>query len=129
MKTQVKYPKIIVFVVYPIKQDDWRAFSSPYDVSCNAPTRKEALKRLEKLVALYEEGLQKYGFPKHLTMKPLSDPQDEKVFKLVMRREVEKKLAKKLLTYQLEEERRNRLKIRSHQKIFSGYYYQPSLTM
>lgn len=78
-------PKIRVLVIYKSeKSKNWRGFCSPYDVSCEAKTLEEAKSKLAGLVNLYEEGLKKYGYPEHLSILPLSEKQDIKVFKMVI---------------------------------------------
>ena len=69
-------------VVYK-SQDGWRGFCVPYDVTCNAKTQEEARGKLEELVKLYEEGLNKYGNPKNLILKELSDEEDRAFFKKI----------------------------------------------
>ncbi len=66
-------------VVYK-SQDGWRGFCVPYDITCNAKTQEGAKKKLEALVELYEEGLNRYGNPKHLILKELSDEEDKAFF-------------------------------------------------
>ena len=68
----------VIMVVYK-SQDGWRGFCVPYDVTCNARTQEEAKNKLGALVKFYEEGLNKYGNPKNLTFKELTD-QGDKVF-------------------------------------------------
>ena len=84
------HPSIITFVVYK-DNGGWRGFCNPYDVTCQAETKKETINRLEKLVKLYEDGLKKYGYPKYLSKRPLSDQEDKIVFKVVSA-EVRKKI-------------------------------------
>lgn len=73
-------PNIIVNVVYKTKEGFWRGFCSPFDVTCEANTQKKAITQLEESVKLYLDGLKKYNFPKHLSIKPLSSPKDKKIF-------------------------------------------------
>ena len=80
MKSEVKLIPII-FVVYQSKKALWKGFCAPYDVTCFAKTADEAKDRLEKLVSLYEGGLKKYNWPKHLVSKNLSDKEDQKILK------------------------------------------------
>jgi len=75
--------KLIILVVYKTKEGNWRGFCSPYDVTCETKNKGVAINRLEKLVKLYEEGLEKYGYPRHLSLRYLSDGDDKKVFKIV----------------------------------------------
>lgn len=120
-------PKIVVLAIYKSKDGSWRGFCSPYDVSCNAPTKEEVMKRLEKLVVLYEDGLKQYNYPGHLSVKKLSDPEGQAVFNIIMReisQQISKRMEKRFLEYQKEQERKNRFSIDNRLKP-SGYYYQP----
>lgn len=115
-------PKIIIFVIYETRDGTWRGFCSPYDVSCNASTKEAAIETLKKLVSLYEEGLKKYGYPAHLTIKPLSDPEDEKIFKKALKiiANMEKeKLVKSYYEYQ----EQNKFEISGRDPNLSGFYY------
>jgi len=99
-------PKFKVLVVYKSeKSKNWRGFCSPYDVSCEAKTLEEAKSKLAKLVKLYEEGLKKYGYPKHLSILPLSEKQDMIVFKIVISH-MANELTKDYLKFQFEEDTR-----------------------
>ncbi len=66
--------------IYKTKDGKWRGFYVPYDVAYEAKTKKEVEEVLPKMVELYEEGLQKYNNPSHLSAVPLSDPEDQEVF-------------------------------------------------
>lgn len=118
-------PNLIVFVVYK-DNNSWRGFCSPYDVTCEAESKKEAIKRLEKLVKLYEEGLEKYGYPKHLSIRLLSNSKDRIVFTEV-REEIAERIAldirKKLSQFQARKEKRT-FRIKNDLNP-SGYYLYP----
>lgn len=105
-------PKILFYIVYKKKEGYWRGFCSPFDVVVEADTQKQALNLLEDAVALYWDGLKKYKFPKHLSIKPLSDPEDEKVFKkaLVI---LSKKIAEKILKDYEDYQQSEKLKYRT----------------
>lgn len=114
-------PKIIIFVAYKAKDGNWRSFCSPYDISCEAETRLEAMKRIEKSFKLYEEGLKKYGYPKHLSIRPLSDEQDQLVFEIV-KRKVFADMEKNFLKFQ--EKKKEKFRIKEPLSL-SGYYLCP----
>lgn len=121
-------PKIIILVSYKTQQGNWRGFCSPYDVSCNAFTKNAALESLKKLVSLYEEGLKQYGYPRHLTIKALSNSEDEKVFKKALEiiADIEKeKLMKSYYKYQ-EQGIDDKFEISNTDLNLSGFYYHQS---
>lgn len=66
--------------VYKTPDGTWRGFVTPYDVTYEAKTRKRVEEVLPKLTKLYEEGLKKYNYPRHLTVVPLSDKDDIEEF-------------------------------------------------
>lgn len=66
--------------IYKTAEGLWRGFVAPYDVTYEAKTKKKVEEILPKLVALYEEGLEKYKYPKHLTSVALSDKEDRNEF-------------------------------------------------
>lgn len=82
-------PKLVVLVVYESKDNHWRGFCVPYDVSCNAKSKIDAINKLEKLVKLYEEGLGKYNYPQHLSIRKLTDQEDSLVFEKIKGRVAE----------------------------------------
>lgn len=85
MLRKQELPKIIISAVYKSEEDGtWRGFTAPFDVSCTADSQKGAMKKIDKLTELYEDGLKKYGYPKHLVAKELSDEEDKKVFNIVL---------------------------------------------
>jgi hypothetical protein len=128
MKPKSKRPNIVILVIYKTSEGDWRGFCSPYDVSCNGSTKKGTLESLKKLVSLYEEGLKKYEYPRHLSIKTLSDPEDERIFNKALEiiAEIEtRKLTKSYYEYQ-EQEFDHAIKIRNSDHNFTGlYYHQP----
>ena len=71
----------IVAVVYKSKDENWRGFCHPYDLSCNAYTKEEAKENIAGLIETYEESLKRHGNPKHLIEKQLSDKEDQEKFK------------------------------------------------
>ncbi len=81
MKDTIKMPpKLIIEVVYRSKDGTWRGFCAPFDISCTASNAEEAKKKIDELVNLYKEGLEKYNYPSNLTVKEVSDEEDKKVF-------------------------------------------------
>lgn len=76
-------PKILILVVYKTKNRTWRGLCSPLDVTCEAYSKKVAMRRLERLVELYKEGLKKYNYPKHLSIRSLSDKEDQMIFESI----------------------------------------------
>jgi len=98
-------PKIIIEAVYRSKDGTWRGFCVPFDISCTAETAEKAMKAIDELVELYIDGLKKYGFPVHLTVKELSDEEDRKVFGRVLKHviaDMTKKMRSDLEKFQLE---------------------------
>ena len=73
----------VIEVVYRSKDGNWRGFCYPYDVTCNATSKEDAIKKLTDLVETYEECLDRYNNPKHLIINNLSDKEDQDVFKKV----------------------------------------------
>ena len=118
------HPKILAFVVYKNGNNDYRAFCDPYDVSCKAKTKQEALRKLEKLVKLYDEGLKKYGYPKHLSIRRLSDSKDELVFEKVKKRIISD-IERNFRRFQAEKQRET-FRIKGVMNP-SGYYLSPAL--
>ena len=84
--------------------------------------------KLERLVKLYEEGLKKYDYPKHLSLRSLSERDDKKIFNIVIEKignEIKQKVTKSFLEFQTEKgkERENFSMIKP---LSTGYYYQPN---
>lgn len=121
-------PKLIVQSVYKTPEGIWRGFCSPYDVTCEAKSKQVAIKRLESLVKLYEEGLVKYSYPQHLSLRALSDKRDQVVLDNILKKIVAPKIGKavreRYLEYQKESDRKQ-FSIDSPSSC--GYYYQPTL--
>lgn len=69
-----------IVYVYQSKNGSWRGFVHPYDVTIEADSKEEALEALKEMAEVYKEGLEKHGNPKHLALKPLSDPEDNERF-------------------------------------------------
>lgn len=116
-------PKLIIFVVYKTKDGGWRGFCSPYDVTCEAKKKTEAMDRLERLVKLYEKGLGKYGYPKHLSIRPLSDREDKIVFEKV-KKKIVSNIERNFLRFQAEK-RKETFQIKNPMSP-SGYYLCPT---
>lgn len=117
-------PLIKIFVVYKTQDNTWRGFCSPYDVTYETVAKKEAMIKLEKLVKLYEKGLQKYNYPKHLSLRPLSEQEDQVVFEKVKRKifyEIEQEFLQ-FLQFQAERKRRKRIFEIEDEMKPSGYY-------
>lgn len=124
-------PKIVILAVYKTDQGDWRGFCAPYDVTCNAPSKEKAMKSIEKMVALYEEGLKQYNYPKHLSVKKLSNRKDQKVFNVIIKdisQKISRKMKEEFLKYQLEQTK-EQFNIRFGSGLFSGYYSQQPTCM
>ena len=118
-------PNLIVMVVYKTKDSTWRGFCSPYDVSLERETRAKAIKDLRDSVKLYEEGIKKYSYPRHLSLLELSNGQDRKVFDLIRRKVasvVEEEIREKFLEYQEPKEE----KVSLQNPTATGYYYHPA---
>lgn len=126
MKIESVRPKLVVLVVYKSKQSHWRGFCTPYDVTCNAETREEAMARLEALVRLYEEGLEKYSYPKHLSIKPITHVEDRQVFrrvKEIVAADIQRSLTTRFNSFQTENVRT----FKATSPFATGCYYsQPS---
>lgn len=129
-------PKFIVLVVYKSKDASWRGFCFPYDVSCNAESKVGAMKKLEKLVKLYEEGLENYNYPKHLSIRELTDEEDKSIFEKIERKVIEhyaqhirERMRKNILEFQREkfwQEVSNTIK---NSSVSSVRIYTPTLSV
>ena len=115
-------PKIKAFVVYKTN-GSWRGFCVPYDVTCEAETKREALRRLEKLVRLYEERLEKYVYPKHLSIRPLSDKDDQIIFQKVWKKIISD-IEQDFLEFQAKKQKEE-FKMREPVNLY-GYYLCPA---
>lgn len=124
-------PKLIILVVYKTKESNWRGFCNPYDVTCEAKNKEVAMNRLEKLVKLYEEGLEKYGYPRHLSLRYLSDEDDKKVFKIVkeiIKRKIIEEMKRELKKdFLVEQQKKEEFKTKTP-ILLSGYFYPRPLT-
>ncbi|MEK9174867.1 MAG: hypothetical protein AAB725_02765 [Patescibacteria group bacterium] len=87
----------VIKVVYKSKDGNWRGFCFPYDITCNAISKEDAIKKLTGLVETYEECLGQYNNPKHLMINSLSDKEDSDVFEKIWPI-ISKKIANKLKT-------------------------------
>lgn len=123
-------PKIVIFVIYKSDKGGlWKGFCSPYDVTCYAETVEDAKKKLKALVRIYEEGLRKYGYPKHLTLKRLSDPKDRRIFEAVKKHiaeAIQEKIAKEYDNYQSQGTAQETFSLKTPARV-TGHYYQPQL--
>jgi len=120
-------PKMVISAVYKSKDGTWRGFTAPYDISCTASTAKEAMRKIDELTDLYEEGLKKYGYPKHLTVREISDTEDKGAFKQVLKyvlADIQKKMQKDFEQFQLEK-KASQFKTKN---ILGTYFLAPSLT-
>ncbi|MFH1183347.1 MAG: hypothetical protein V1690_03735 [Candidatus Moraniibacteriota bacterium] len=119
-------PKLVILAVYQKKNTkEWKGFCYPYDVTCYAETQEKAIKKLEKLVKFYEEGLQEYHYPEHLTFKSLSDKEDLRVLNLIKKivaQKIKERIEGNILEYQKIEKSSFHLK---NSVPATGYYYQP----
>ena len=116
-------PKLVILAVYK-RDGEWRGFCAPYDVSTNASTKKEAQSQLEKLVDLYEDGLKKYNFPQHLSVKEISDEHDRIMLEKIIEKitdDLNQKMHKNFVKYQLETQKKYSYRIEN----ISGYYSEP----
>lgn len=119
------HPKLVIYVIYRSKNGYWRGFCSPYDVSTEAKTSEEAKIQLEKQVDLYVEGLKKYNYPEHLSIKALSDKEDQVIFSKALKgvsSDIKKKLFDKYLEFQARKEREE-VQIKGNS--LSINYFQP----
>lgn len=123
-----KLPKLVVRVIYKSKGGYWRGFCSPYDVTCEAKTKDSANDRLQRLVSLYEEGLEKYNYPSHLAIKPLSNREDKKVFGMALK--VVSNDIKRAIVHDYNKYQQERVvqKFTMINPSGSGHYYQPVFT-
>jgi hypothetical protein len=69
-----------VLVAYKSKNGSWRGFVQPYDITIEADSKGKAIESLREMVESYEEGLKKYSYPPHLSIKHLSNEEDNEVF-------------------------------------------------
>jgi hypothetical protein len=119
-------PKLIIQAVYKSQSGAWRGFCAPYDVTCEARTKNAAVKKLERLVKLYEEGLVKYSFPQHLSLKPLTDDEDKDMFEKVLSQvsgRIEKQIREDYLLFQEEKVET----FRTHNPQSEVYYSYPCI--
>jgi predicted RNase H-like HicB family nuclease len=72
-----------ILVVYKSKEGYWKGFAHPYDVTSQADSKDEALKKLKELVKIYEDELKEFGYPSHLRHQPLSFEEDREIFNMV----------------------------------------------
>ena len=101
MKIQRAVPKFILSVVYQTKNKNWRGFCFPFDITCEAFDKETAMKKMDAMVDIYIEGLKKYNFPEHLSIKKLTNKDDRAVFKKIQPI-IAKKVEEDLKNYQAE---------------------------
>lgn len=104
-------PKLIVLVAYKTKNGNWRGFCNPYNVTCEARNGRIAMGLLKESVKLYESGLKKYGYPKHLSLRLLSNRQDKIIFNKVIKI-IARKLKQDFIKFQAQKEK-EKLKTKS----------------
>ena len=97
----------------------------PGDLSCEADTREEVKSKLESLVRLYEEGLKKYKYPKHLTVRELSDEEDRKVFNSALKQIMDDFSQKMIRKYSLYQISNKKEEIKLDQYSGTAAYYPP----
>ena len=114
-------PKSPILVVYQAKNKNWRGFCFPFDITCEAFSKDEAIKKLEKMVKIYIDGLKKYNYPRHLSIRRLSEKQDRIVFSRVIDK-IAKKLKEDLLNYQCEKQKKEWEIILNNPTTFKYYY-------
>jgi len=120
-------PKINILVVYKT-QEGWRGFCSPFDTSCVGDTKKVTFEKLEKITEVYQEALKKYKYPKHLSLRKLSDKKDKEILETI-----KKDIAKKLSAYIRKQAEKDILKFQQEQqkekfkvgKNINCFIYQP----
>ena len=100
-------PNLVIKVVYSVNKDLWRGFCFPFDVTCEAETKGKAEKILEDSVSVYVEGLERHGYPDHLSLRSLSDPRDRGAFAIVNKIVVED-IKRRMLSNALKYQRRNK---------------------
>ncbi len=66
--------------VYPIADGMWRGFVRPYDITIEAPSKREAIAALKEMTETYEDMLKMHGTPGHLAVKPFSNTDDSNQF-------------------------------------------------
>ncbi len=123
-------PKMVIGVIYKSKDKTWRGFCVPFDISCTANTAKETISKLDELVEIYMDGLHKYGYPPHLTVKEISDEEDKKVFEKVLDhivKDVANKMKKDFEKFQLERETSS-FRIGGNIKVRGSYSFLPTNT-
>jgi predicted RNase H-like HicB family nuclease len=131
-KERSKKPNLVILAIYKSREDKglWKAFCAPYGITTQATSKKEAKKRIEASVELYEEGLEKYGYPKHLLYQEFSDKEDKKILNLVwknikIRGEKKIKQQKDFIKFAQEEEEQNQIRIDG----VVASFYQPNFAI
>lgn len=70
----------VVGIVYESKSGYWRGFCTPYNLTCNAASKGEAMKKLERLVSIHDEVLTEWKVPRRLVYQELTDAEDKMAF-------------------------------------------------
>lgn len=85
METKGQQTNMVVLAAYASKVNKgmWKAFAAPYGITTQAKTCEEAKSKIEELVALYQEGLEKHGYPADLVFKDFSDSEDKRVLDML----------------------------------------------
>ena len=111
-------PQFAVLVVYKSKEGYWSGFCAPYDVTCQAGSKEKAMKNLESLVELYEKELAEFGYPKHLSLRPLSLAEDKKVLREIWPKvyeEITKEFPRDFMKAQVEIQKKSELVLKPPQ--------------
>lgn len=72
-----------VHVAYLTASGSWRGFVQPYDITTEMASKDDVKTALQEMCELYEDMLEEYGRPEHLSFKPLSNAQDQMMFNKV----------------------------------------------
>ncbi len=72
-----------LLITYKSELGYWRSFAYPYDVTAQAPSKKNALEKLRILVQDYQNALKEYGYADHLVHPPITRLEDRKKFDTV----------------------------------------------
>lgn len=122
IKNYIK-PKIVVLAVYKPKDGSWRGFCSPYDIVYTGTNKEIVKEKLIELVECYEDGLKKYGYPSHLSVKKLTDEEDSKLLKKEIIPHISKQLENKMNKDFIKYQKETKTKSFSLDHIFGSYHY------
>lgn len=70
--------------VYESQDGAWKAFAYPYGETTEADSKDEALTQIRDLTKAYEEIIDEYSSPSHLTNVGLCDEEDKKVLNSII---------------------------------------------